>query len=79
MNVTRSHGHLPHLCQGQGAEAGRVHVLSQAETEGKQSQGGGYQPAEHEVPHTLLHQLHLGTGNMAQTGNHEASSSRYNI
>lgn len=61
LGVQRPHRHLRQLGQRQGAEARRVQLLSQAETEGKQRQGGGHQPTEHKVPHTLLHQLHLST------------------
>lgn len=54
-HIGRPHCHFHQLCWGQGAEAGHVQTLSQAEGEGEQSQGGGHEPTEHQVTHALLH------------------------
>lgn len=71
LGVVRPHHHLHQLRQGQGAQ--RVQMLSQAETKGKQRQGGGHQPTKHKVTHTLFHQLHLSTRNKREKERQETS------
>lgn len=55
LGIKRTHHHVYQLCQGQGAKARYVQMLSQAEGKRKQRQGGSHEPTKDEVTHTLLH------------------------